>query len=206
MKRTLVLLASVAVLVVGGLAACGGDDDDSASATGSSSTSTTAMASGGDDMTLKENPCAPGGSGELPGTMVMTPSEGATPVTITATEYAFAGTDALKAGGHFSVTFENAGKELHELHVAKLADGEDRPVDEILADPSAESASKAVGHAFACPGTTADATGVDLSAPGRYLVLCFIPTGARADTDPKDFDMLGEPHAMRGMVVEINIA
>ena len=199
MKRTLALLPLVALLVAG-LAACGGDDDDSASATGSSSTSTTAMAPGDDDMTLKENPCAPGGSGELPGTMVMTPTQGATPVTITATEYAFAGTDALKAGGHFAVTFKNAGKELHELHVAKLADGED------LVDPSAESASKAVGHAFACPGTTADATGVDLTAPGRYLVLCFIPTGARADTDPKDFAMLGEPHAMRGMVVEINIS
>jgi hypothetical protein len=90
--------------------------------------------------------------------------------------------------------------------VAKLADGEKRPVEELLADPSVESSSKAVGHAFACPGTTADVTGVDLRSPGRYLVLCFIPTGARADTDPKDFAMLGEPHAMRGMVVEIDIA
>jgi hypothetical protein len=212
MLRTLALLALVTILSAG-VAACGGDDDDSATAAGSTS-STTSMAddmssttmAGGDDMTLKENPCAPGGSGELPGTMVMTPSEGATPITITATEYTFSGTDALEAGGAFAVTFKNEGKELHELHVAKLADGEKRSVDEILADPSAESSTKAVGHSFACPGTTADAAGVDLRSPGRYLVLCFIPTGARADTDPKDFDMLGEPHAMRGMVVEIDIS
>ncbi|MEA3054964.1 MAG: hypothetical protein QOD30_396 [Actinomycetota bacterium] len=210
MKRTLALLALVTILAAA-VAACGGDDDDSATAAGSTTSmttdhmSSTTMASG-DDMRLKENPCAPGGSGELPGTMVMTPTEGATPVTITATDYKFAGTDALKAGGAFAVTFENEGKELHELHVAKLADGEKRSVDEILADPSAESSTKAVGHSFACPGTTADTAGVDLRSPGRYLVLCFIPTGARADTDPKDFEMLGEPHAMRGMVVEIDIS
>jgi hypothetical protein len=209
MKRTLVLLA--AVLLAAGVAACGGDDDDSATAAGTSSTtaadsmSSTTMA-GGDDMALHENPCAPGGSGELPGMTMMNPAEGATPVTITATEYQFGGTDALEAGGDFAVTFENHGKELHELHVAKLADGETRSVDEIIADPSAEATTKAVGHSFACPGTAAPVAGVDLSDPGRYIVLCFIPTGARADTDPKDFDTLGEPHAMRGMVVEIDIS
>src|SRR6476620_3621999 len=106
-----------------------------------------------------------------------TPAAGATPVTITATEYKFTGTDALEADGAFAVTFKNEGKELHELHVAKLADGEKRPVDQLLADPSVESSSSAVGHSFACPGTTAEAAGVNLTAPGRYLVLCFIPTG-----------------------------
>jgi hypothetical protein len=211
MKRTLALVVLVAVLA--GAAACGGDDDDSATAAGPTSSSTTmgdGMSSttmaGSDDMALKENPCAPGGSGELPGMTMMTPAADATPVTITATEYEFGGTDALKAGGAFAVTFQNDGKELHELHVAKLADGEKRSVDEIINDPGAESTTKAVGHSFACPGTTADPAGVDLRSPGRYLVLCFIPTGARADTDPKDFAMLGEPHAMRGMVVEIDIA
>lgn len=209
MKRPLALLAFVMVLAAGA-AACGGDDDSAAAGSTTSTAedpmSSTTMASGVDDKTLKENPCAPGGSGELPGTMVMTPTEGATPVTITASEYTFAGTDAFKAGGAFAMTLKNEGKELHELHVAKLADGEKRPVEELLADPSVEPASTSVGHAFACPGTTADPTGVDLRSPGRYLVLCFIPTGARADTDPKDFEMLGEPHAMRGMVVEIDIA
>jgi len=211
MKRTLALLALVFVLA-GGLVACGGDDDDSATAAGSTTSMTTGDMSsstsmaGNDDMTLKENPCAPGGSGELPGMTMMTPAAGATPVTITATEYKFSGTDALKAGGAFAVTFKNEGQELHELHVAKLADGEKRSVDEIISDPSAESTTKAVGHSFACPGTTADVAGVNLTAPGRYIVLCFIPTGARADTDPKDFAMLGEPHAMRGMAVEIDIA
>jgi hypothetical protein len=205
MKRTLALLALVSLLGAGA-AACGGDDDDSATAAGSSTTATTAMGSDTDNMTLKENPCAPGGSGELPGMTMMTPPAGAKPVTITATDYAFAGTDAFKAGGDFAVTFENDGKELHELHVAKLADGETRSADEIIADPSAESTTKAVGHSFACPGTAAPVAGVSLDSPGRYLVLCFIPTGARADTDPKDFDKLGEPHAMRGMLVEIDIA
>jgi hypothetical protein len=207
-KRAAVLISVLALSA--GLAACGGDDDDSAaSADATSSTSTTSDHMAGDDdedMTLQENPCAPGGSGQLPGTVVMRPAADATPITITATDYAFAGTDALKAGGDFAVTFKNDGKELHELHVAKLAAGETRSADELLADPSAESSTTAVGHTFACPGTTAEVAGVALDSPGRYLVLCFIPTGVRADTDPAEFDMLGEPHAMRGMAVEIDIS
>jgi hypothetical protein len=195
--------ALVAVLALSvGVVACGGDDGDSAAAGAtSSSTSSTTMAMG-----MQENPCGPGGSGELPNMTLMTPSDGATPVTITATEYSFAGTDALEAGGAFAVTFVNDGKELHELHVARLADGEERPMEAILEDPMAEQSTASVGHSFACPGETAEAAGVNLTEPGRYIVLCFIPTGATADTDPAQFDSLGMPHAMNGMAVEIDIA
>jgi hypothetical protein len=195
----------IAALVTVGLAGCGGDDD-TVGASSSSTTSTTAMSMDDQGGALKENPCAPGGSGELPGMTMMTPSAGATPITITATEYKFTGTDALKAGGAFAVTFKNEGTELHELHVAKLADGETRPMDDIVADPTAESKTTAAGHSFACPGATAPAAGVNLTTPGRYIVLCYIPTGAKADTDPKDFGKLGMPHAMQGMAVEIDIS
>jgi len=195
----------IAALVTVGLAGCGGDDD-TVGASSSSTTSTTAMSMDDQGGALKENPCAPGGSGELPGMTMMTPSAGATPITITATEYKFTGTDALKAGGAFALTFKNEGKELHELHVAKLAEGETRPMDDIVADPTAESKTTAAGHSFACPGTTAPVAGVNLTTPGRYIVLCYIPTGAKADTDPKDFGKLGMPHAMQGMAVEIDIS
>ena len=196
----------IAALVTIGLTGCGGDDDGAVGAGSSTTTMATATSMAEHDTALKENPCAPGGIGELPGMTMMTPAAGATPITITATEYKFTGTDALKAGGAFAVTFKNDGTELHELHVAKLADGEKRPMDEIIADPTAEATTKAAGHSFACPGTTARPAGVNLTTPGRYIVLCFIPTGAKADTDPKDFGKLGMPHAMQGMAVEIDIS
>jgi hypothetical protein len=107
------------------------------------------------------------------------PTDDATAVTITASEYRFAGTDVLKAGGRFAITFESAGTELHELHIAKLPEGDERPLDEILHDPEAESTTTSVGHAFACPGTASTPSGADLSASGRYVVVCFIPTARR---------------------------
>jgi hypothetical protein len=151
------------------------------------------------------NPCAEGGTGEFPGMEMMTPADDAESVTITATEYKFDGTDALEGGGHFSVNFENHGKELHELHVARLAEGETRTIEELFADPNAESSTTEVGHAFACPGSVAEMAGVDMSEPGRYIVVCFIPTGATPETDPADFGTLGPPHAMQGMAVEIDV-
>jgi hypothetical protein len=151
------------------------------------------------------NPCAEGGSGELSGMESQPPTDDATAVTITASEYRFAGTDVLKAGGRFAITFESAGTELHELHIAKLPEGDERPLDEILHDPEAESTTTSVGHAFACPGTASTPSGADLSASGRYVVVCFIPTGATPATDPKDFETLGPPHALQGMGVELTV-
>lgn len=196
--------------VVGlGLAACGDDDDSTVVGDVTSTTETTEHAMGSDDdaadeeAPLDENPCAPGGSGQLPGMAAMAPDEGATPVTITATEYAFGGTDALEGGGNFAITFENDGKELHELHVAKVDDDEKRSMQDLLKDRSGEEHTSEVGHTFACPGTAAAPAGIDLSEPGRYFILCFVPTGATPETDPRTFGQLGPPHAFGGMAVEI---
>jgi hypothetical protein len=216
MTRRLAALAAVLVLAAG-VAACGGDDDDDAVASGDGTTMTTAapdddMAMGDDDaagddhMAPEVNPCGPDGDGMLPGMEGETPADDATDVTITAKEYEFSGTDALAAGGMFAVTFENQGEELHELVVMKVPDGEDRSLDELLADESAGDSLTMVGQSFACPGDTADPVGVDLSDSGRYVVVCFIPTGAMPDTDPADFEHLGAPHAMNGMAAEVNVS
>lgn len=211
MKRLLVLIAMLSLVLV----ACGGDDDGTVVGSSPTITSTTAMSDGSsttmgmgdsaDDQQMTVNPCADGGTGEMPGMEAMAPEDGAKAITITASEYKFGGTDALKAGGKFAITFENNGKELHELHIAKLPDGEKRSMEELFKDPNVESTTTTVGHSFACPGKTAAPAGADLTAPGRYLVVCFMPTGATPETDPKDFDSLGMPHAMNGMAVEIDI-
>jgi hypothetical protein len=211
------VLALFAVGVLGlGLAACGSSDSGGAVASGGGSTTTsttaemmssdtTAMGDTQSTDMLTTNPCGMNGNGMMPGMESMKPAADAKAITITATEYKFSGTDALKAGGMFAVTFKNEGKELHELHVAKLPADEKRPLDQFLADPNAEKMVTTVGHSFACPGKAADAAGVDLSAKGRYVVACFIPTGATPATDAKDFDKLGKPHFMNGMLAEIDI-
>jgi hypothetical protein len=203
----------LAALVVTSLASCGGDDDgtvagDAPTTSEKMADSSTTMEMHDEGDPIEENPCAPGGSGEMPGmdSEMVEPADGAKAVTITASEYEFSGTDALKAGGQLAITFENSGKELHELHIAKLPDDEKRPLEEFLKDPKAESMTKTVGHSFACPGKTADAVGADLTAPGRYAVVCFMPTGAMANTDPKDFEKLGPPHAFQGMAVEVDVS
>jgi hypothetical protein len=159
-----------------------------------------------DHMAPDVNPCGPDGDGTLPGMEADMPADDATAVTITAKDYEFAGTDALAAGGTFAVTFTNEGKELHELMVMRVPDDETRSLDELLADESAGEDFTPVGSSFACPGATAEPAAVDLSESGRYVIVCFIPTGAMPDTPIEDFEHLGAPHAMNGMAVEITVS
>jgi hypothetical protein len=151
------------------------------------------------------NPCGPDGDGTLPGMASDAPAADATEVTITAKDYEFEGTDALADGGSFAVTFTNDGEELHELMVLRLPDDETRSLDELLADESAGDDFVPVGSSFACPGTSAEPAAVDLSEAGRYVIVCFVPTGATADTPIEDFEHLGAPHAMNGMAAEVTV-
>ena len=199
-RKLAALLA--AILLTIGLAACGDDDDDD-TAVGADDTSETTEAEGDHDEEMEEemegNPCAPDAPDDA-----LPPAEeleaDATPVTITAKEYEFVGTDALAAGGTFGITFENDGKEIHEFALSRLADDETRPVDEILASGE-EPEMTEVAFGMACPGesTTFNA---EMTEPGRYVAVCFVPVGTTAETTEEPS---GPPHAMQGMVAEITI-
>lgn len=201
--RKLASLIMIGTLLLG-VVACGGDDDDSTSAsdkTDKTTTTTAADSNGAPDV----NPCAEGESGTLPGEKPPAPEAGATAVTVTAEDYKFDGTDALKAGGKFAIAFENKGKELHELVIQHINDDEKRPISELLQEPDPSAFATPVAFTFACPGATAEAVGADVTAPGRYVALCFIPTGTTPATKPADFDKGGPPHAMNGMMVEFTV-
>jgi hypothetical protein len=74
-------------------------------------------------------------------------------------------------------------------------DGDDRPIEELLADPEMQEAGPApVAVAFAPPGEMATAL-ADLD-PGSYYAACFIPVGGAED---------GPPHAMEGMIAEFTV-
>jgi hypothetical protein len=190
-----------------GLIACGGDDDDSATASTTTTEKTTTTAAGEDNGGAPDvNPCAPGESGKLPGETPAAPAADATPITVTAVDYKFEGADALKAGGKFALSFENKGKELHEMIVMHINDDEKRPISELMQEDDPSKFTTMVAQTFACPGAKADAVGADLSATGRYVALCFIPTGTTPETKPADFGKGGAPHAMNGMLLEFTVS
>lgn len=198
--RKLAALLATLLLTIG-LAACGDDDDDdTAVGVDDTSDTTEAEGDGGEgEEELEGNPCAADAPDDA-----LPPAEeleaDATPVTITGQEYEFGGADALAAGGTFGVTFENEGNELHEFALSRLAEDEDRPIEEILASGEEPELTE-VAFGMACPGesTTFNA---DVSDPGRYVAVCFVPVGATPEATEEPS---GPPHATQGMVAEFTI-
>ena len=136
-------------------------------------------------------------------------------VDVTFTDFSFGDVpDEVVAGTRLRV--ENTSEtELHELVAVRLADGDDRSVDEIVAAGLEEllAGGPPATVLLAAPGgDQIDAVGDGILAePGRYLLLCAIPTGA----DPQEYlDAAatadgppqvdgGPPHFVNGMVDDL---
>lgn len=141
-------------------------------------------------------------------------------IEITAVDYRFDDLPAeAETGATLALRNQSAG-EVHELVAMRLADDEDRPADELVALPQQELGALFAGPPavvlVAPPGEDGFAAVGDgtLGEPGRYLFLCFIPTGA----DPAAFlDALeaspgrppsvpgGPPHFTGGMYGEVTV-
>jgi hypothetical protein len=122
----------------------------------------------------------------------------------------------LEAGAGTRLAVVNAGAELHELVAFRLPDDEERPVEELLALPEEELTALLGPPAtvlLAAPGgeqieAVGDGT---LAEPGRYAILCFIPTGvdteayleAAATSDGPPDVPGGPPHFVHGMHAEL---
>lgn len=145
--------------------------------------------------------------------------DGAVVVDVTLVDFAFEGLPAsVDAGTRLQVS-NGAESELHELVAFRLPDGEERPVGELAQLPP-EELMPLVGEPttvlLAAPGgeqipAVGDGT---LTEPGRYAVMCFIPTGvdpdeylaasAEATEGPPDVGD-GPPHFVHGMVAELQV-
>lgn len=142
-------------------------------------------------------------------------SAGAGVLDVTLSDFSFGELpDEVAAGTRLQV--ENvADTELHELVAFRLADGDDRPVDEIVAAGLEDvlSAGPPAAVLLAAPGGKQIAAVGDgvLREPGRYLLLCAIPTGAdvqeyleaakTSDGPPQVAG--GPPHFVHGMVDDL---
>ena len=117
-------------------------------------------------------------------------------VEVTAAEYTFDGIPATVPAGTVAFSFTNDGSEAHELIMFKRAEGEERPIEELLALPEDQmfSALTFAGAAQAEPGETT--ASIPTLEPGRYIGVCFLPTGG-VEGSP--------PHFMEGMTAEFEV-
>jgi hypothetical protein len=114
-------------------------------------------------------------------------------VTVTARDYAFDAPDTV-AAGLTTVRLVNQGPELHHVQLLRLDDG--KTLADLMAafkagGPPARWAHDVGGPNTPVPGGESRAT-IDL-APGRYAIVCFIPSADKA------------PHFTKGMVREIMV-
>lgn len=150
-----------------------------------------------------------------------TEAAGGDEVAITGVDYAFEDVPASVPAGT-RLTFTNASEgEVHEIVAVPLGADETRPIEEIVADPAGIGALLGGGPPtaviVASPGS--DQPGAvlgdgTLTEPGRYALICTIPTGvdpdeylaaaAAAQGGPPDVDG-GPPHFVNGMVAEVEV-
>ena len=109
-----------------------------------------------------------------------------TTIAVTAVDYGFEGLPERVAAGSTFTLVNESGVELHELVAIKLPEGEERTAEQLVQLPPEELAqffpmvdaviiAPPKGEGFAVEGTGT------LTEPGRYLIICAIPTGANPD-------------------------
>lgn len=143
-----------------------------------------------------------------------TPDE---PLTVTAIDYGYVGLpDEVPVGTEIALV-NDSEVEVHEFVAVRLDDDETRPVEELVQLPPEELGALFAGVEtviIAPPGSdgvTVEGDGT-LGSPGRYAVVCVIPTGAdpdeylaaaaKAEGGPPDVAG-GPPHIVSGMFAEL---
>lgn len=146
-------------------------------------------------------------------------AEDAPTIEVVAVDYAFDGLPESTEAGTRLTLRNDASTELHELVAFRLADDEERSVEEIVGLPP-EEMEAALGAPttviLAPPSSGQVATPIGdgtLDEPGRYALICLIPTGvdpeeymeaaATSDGPPDVGD--GAPHIAHGMFAELEV-
>ena len=143
--------------------------------------------------------------------------DGAADIEVELVDFAYVGLpDRVPAGARLSVV-NTADEELHELVAFRLPDEEERGVPELIQLPPEELGpvlGEPTAVLLAAPGgpqisAVGDGT---MDDPGRYAILCFIPTGvapedylaaaAETESGPPQVEG-GPPHFVQGMYAEL---
>ncbi len=206
-RRLIAATAAMALMAAG----CGDDDDEVDAA------ATTEAAA--DDETTTEAEAEEEASEEETEEETEEEAEAgdAEAVEVTAVDYEFEGLPETTPAGSKLSLVNGSDAELHELVVFRLADDEERSVEELLALPEGEfDPGMPVAVLLAPPGgpmieAVGDGT---LTEAGRYAVICAIPTGAdpaayleaaaESQGGPPDVEG-GPPHFTKGMFAELEV-
>jgi len=138
---------------------------------------------------------------------------------VTAIDYGYTALPTEVAAGT-EVRFVNDSEvEAHEFVAVRLAEDEERSVAELMQLPPAEFGALLSDVATviiappAAEGVVVEGTG-RLDEPGRYAIVCVIPTGAdpneylaaaaEAEGGPPEVDG-GPPHIAQGMFAELTV-
>jgi uncharacterized cupredoxin-like copper-binding protein len=140
-------------------------------------------------------------------------------VEVLAVDYGYAGLPAEIAAGTEIRLVNESDTELHEFVAIKLADDDTRSAVELVQLPPEELGAlfASVTTVIIAPpneaGFPVEGTGV-LTEPGRYAIICAIPTGAdpdeylaaaaEAEGGPPQVDG-GPPHFVQGMLAEVTV-
>jgi len=140
-------------------------------------------------------------------------------VEVTALDYAYAGLPGhVTAGTEFRLV-NDSELEAHEFVAVRLGDDETREVAELMTLPPEEFGALLAGVDTVivappgAPGMVVEGTGV-LTEPGRYAIVCVIPTGAdpdeylaaaaAAEDGPPEVEG-SPPHIAEGMFAELTV-
>jgi hypothetical protein len=142
-------------------------------------------------------------------------------VTIGLVDYAFDDVPAQVEAGTTLTIDNRSDQELHELVAVRLPDAEERTAEELVQLPPEELGRLFAGVALVqlqAPGSNEVVTAVGdgtLTDPGRYLLVCMIPTGADPDAyltaaaeteeGPPQGVAGGPPHLVNGMWAELDV-
>lgn len=141
-------------------------------------------------------------------------------INVEAVDYAYVGMPTtVDAGSKFTLS-NSSESELHEMVFFRLSDDETRSAATLMQLPEAELGAvlntMPAGVLLSMPGSdeTIPALGDGtISEPGRYLVICSIPTGAdpgeymaaAATSDGAPEVAGGPPHFVSGMFAEFTV-
>ena len=120
---------------------------------------------------------------------------------VTAVDYGFEGLPEELSSGYTVVEFTNGGQEMHEMFALRYNDDTTETIDELFELPEGEAFSKItpVNAAFAPPGESSTVS-LNLTEPGRYAIVCFIPVGSVGEAEGE-----GPPHFTQGMLHEFTV-
>lgn len=191
-------MAVLGLLITG----CGDDDDEDIGAAGEGNTTTSAAAEEPEDEEASE----PGEGGQAAET-----------VEVTAVDYEFQGLPETAAAGSSLSLVNESEAELHEIVAFRIPEGEERSVGELLELPEGEVDFGMPATVLLAPpgGEQIKAVGDGtLAEPGRYAVVCFIPTGVDPEVyleaaqesqgGPPEVEG-GPPHFTKGMYAELTV-